>query len=262
MSKQEKMTALGGTGSKKLILPMIIIMLFMCISCVSAETINIGDYVVAVEQNECFNIPYSCDNCTFVNISIIAPNGTIIADNVEMSSASGFLYNYSFCETSDLGRYFVSYHYDDNGMSIYSDMDWFQVTPNGENATEGKAIFYIGLLAVLLFFLAFSIFGFVSFENLLARVGLFGLSYLLLIAVTFIGWNMANDFLLSSIFVAEMFRILFFVLIIGAFPLLIGAFAWYLIMLFRIKEIERLMNKGLSRDEAEHRQRNKYRGKR
>jgi len=253
MVYQKGYKGLGGTGSKIMILPMIILMLFMCIFLVSAETINIGDYVVAVKQNECFNIPYDCDNCTFVNMSIIAPNGTIIVDNVEMSSTSGFLYNYSFCDTSNLGRYFVSYHYDADGLYLNSDMDWFQVTPNGENATEGKAIFYIGLLVVLLFFLAFSIFGFVSFDNLLARVGLFGLAYLLLISVTFIGWNMANDFLTSSPFLISMLRIAFFVLITGLFPLLIGAFAWYVIMLFKIKEIERLMGKGFSEQEARRR---------
>jgi hypothetical protein len=40
---------------------------------------------------------------------------------------------------------------------------------------------------------------------------------------------------------------------IVAFPLLIGAFAWYVIMLFQIKEIQTLMDKGFSEDEARRR---------
>ena len=129
----------------------------------------------------------------------------------------------------------------------------FTITPNGEEASVGKAVFYIGLLFVLLFFLALCVLAFANFENLLARVGMVGLGYLLLIAITFIGWNMAGDFLTSSPFLVEMLRIFFWVLIIGTFPLLIGAFAWYVLMLFKVKEIERLMTKGMDMDEAERR---------
>lgn len=134
----------------------------------------------------------------------------------------------------------------------------FIVTPSGIEATTGRALIDMGLLFVLLLFLTGAVFIFTSSENLLAKVGMFGFGYLLLIAITFISWNMATDFLLSAPFIADMFRILFFVLIIGAFPLLLGAFAWYVIMLFRIKEIERLMGKGMSYDEAERRQGAKY----
>lgn len=134
----------------------------------------------------------------------------------------------------------------------------FQVTPNGEEATTGKAVFYIGLLFVLLFFLGISIFFFSDTDNLLTKVGSLGIAYLLLIAVTFIAWNMAKDFLTSSPFLISMLNTLFIILIIGAFPLLIGMFAWYVIMLFQIKEIHRLMDKGLSYDEAKRRQGEKY----
>jgi hypothetical protein len=95
-------------------------------------------------------------------------------------------------------------------------------------------------------------------ENLLVRVGSFGVSYILLVGITFIGWNMAKDFLTSAPMISEILRILFFVFMIGAFPILIGAFAWYVIMLFKIKEIDRLMTKGVSYKEAERRQGAKY----
>lgn len=133
-----------------------------------------------------------------------------------------------------------------------------EVTPNGEEATTGKAVFYIGLLAVLLFFLGISIYFFSDTDNLLTKVGSLGIAYLLLIAVTFIAWAMASDFLTSSPFLIAMLNILFIVLVIGAFPLLIGMFAWYVIMVFQIKEINRLMEKGLSFDEAKRRQGSKY----
>jgi hypothetical protein len=134
----------------------------------------------------------------------------------------------------------------------------FMVTPSGVEATTGRAFFDIGLLFILVLFLAGSILLFIEFENLLARVGMIGISYLLLVAISFISWQMANDFLLSAPFLIEMFRIIFFVLIIMALPLLIGAFIWYFLMLWKVKEIERLMSKGMSYDEAERRQGRKY----
>jgi hypothetical protein len=47
-------------------------------------------------------------------------------------------------------------------------------------------------------------------------------------------------------------------LVVGMFPLVIGAFAWYVLMLFKIKEIERLMSKGMDMGEAEKRQGRKF----
>jgi flagellar basal body-associated protein FliL len=129
----------------------------------------------------------------------------------------------------------------------------FAVTPNGEIASEGDAIFYVGLLGVFLFFFAISIYIFMEGNNLLSKVGSLGFGYLLLIAITFIGWNMSNDFLTSSPFIIEMLRLLFIILMIGAFPLLVGAFAYYIYMITKIKEIERLMSRGFDEHEARRR---------
>jgi hypothetical protein len=168
MYKLKKTSHTGASGSKKMILPMIILMFFMCISSVSAT----------------------------------ATNSTYVAGT-------------------------------------------------------GEAIVYFGLNGVLLLFLAGCFLIFLNYDNLLARVGSLGMGYLLLIAVSFVSWQMASDFITSA-FLIEMFRIIFLVLMIGAFPLLIGAFAWYLIMLFKIKEIERLMSKGMDQDEAERRTGRKF----
>jgi len=129
----------------------------------------------------------------------------------------------------------------------------FQITPTGLALQSGTSGIYIAILFLLVIFLVLSIMSFARFDNLLNRVGMIGLSYLLLIAITFIGWNMANDFITSAPFLISMLRILFFVLIIGVFPMVIGGFAWYFLMLWRIKEIQRLMDKGMDQNEAEHR---------
>lgn len=144
---------------------------------------------------------------------------------------------------------------------ILSMMPITSAVGNYTNATyvagTGEAIVYTTLNVVLLVFLIGCFAVFLYFNNLIARVLSFGIGYLLIVAITFVGWQMANDFLTSP-FLIEMFRIIFLVFVIGALPLLIGAFAWYVIMLFKIKEIDRLMTKGYSMDEAERRQGRKY----
>ena len=129
----------------------------------------------------------------------------------------------------------------------------FDVTPTGLTIQDGTSGIYIAMLFVLIIFLILSLLSFAQFDNLLNGVGMIGLSYLLLIAISFISWNMANDFLYSAPFIISMFRIFFYVLMVGLFPLLIGGFVWYLLMLWKIKEIQDLMKKGMPYDEAEHR---------
>jgi len=123
-------------------------------------------------------------------------------------------------------------------------------------AGTGEAIIYSGLLITILVFLGLCFFIFINYNNLISRVFSFGFGYLLFIAISFISWNMANDFLTNTFLIA-FFRIIFLVLMVGAFPLLIGSFAWYVIMLFRIKEIEKLMEKGFSFEDAETRVKNR-----
>lgn len=176
-------------------------------------------------------------------ITITAPDSTTLVNNQPMTHYNSFM-NYSFNLTTQAGQY--NYF-----LNNYSNS--FLVTPNGEEATSGKAIFYIGLLFVLIVFLVLIAFSFVKFDNLLNRVGMLGLGYLVLIAITFIAWNMSRDFLTSSPFTISMFWILFLVLMVGAFPLLIGGFAWYIIMLFQIKEIQHMMDKGMDGEEAQRR---------
>jgi hypothetical protein len=188
---------------------------------------------------------------TEYNITISYPNGTTFISNQATTPLGNgaFSYTTSFNQT---GMHRVQmFCYD--GTYSFSDEGYYDVTPNGQTATIGTGVFYIGLLVILVIFLIGCVVFFMNFDNLLARVGMIGLGYLLLIAISFVAWNMAKDFLTSSPFLIEMFWVIFLVLIIGLFPLLIGGFAWYLIMLFQIKEINNLMEHGMDEQEAHER---------
>jgi len=85
----------------------------------------------------------------------------------------------------------------------------FEITPNGESPQTGVAIFYIGFLALLIFGLIFiTYFGVVS-DQLFIKATSWGGGYLLLMAISFIAWQMASDFLISSPFLVQFLRILF-----------------------------------------------------
>lgn len=208
------------------------------------------------KQDDSISLYQYCDSCTYVKLtSVKYPNGTILNFN-DVMTKSGTNYNYTWADTTLTGNYFYTVCGDKDGSLTCEDIS-FEITPTGTELTAGASYVYIGLLIVLVIFLGLCASMFMKNNNLLAKVGSLGMGYLILIAITFIAWNMAEDFLVLS-FTTDMFRILFFVLIIGAFPLLIGAFAYYLIMVFRIKEIENLMKHGFSEEEAGERVRRKH----
>lgn len=225
------------------------ILIFFVLAMINYASATLGTF----KQNDCVNVKTILSNVTLVNLSTLSyPNSSIAVSNIVMSQ-TGQTFTYEFCGANVTGTYIYDY-FDNIGGSYVND---FIITPNGENASIGSAVFYIGLLAILIFFLGLAIYIFMENDNLLSKIGMFGLSYLLLIAITFVGWQMASDFLTSSPFLISMLRILFFVFVIGLFPLVIGGFAWYVIMLFRIKEIEGLMKHGMNEQEAEERYENR-----
>lgn len=275
MFNDAKTTHTNTPQSKKTLLVMIMFMLFMVFSplvssappfqtssgasswqvrteFIDVHKINTQHEFIAHIYNESNGVPITSGaSCYF---HLYNQHGNHLLELTDTTTSHS--YDYEFIANAGnfttAGQY--SYLIQCNSSTQGGFIAWtFEVTPNGELADTGTAVFYIGLLAVLLFFLALTIYSFTQFDNLLNRVGMIGIGYLLIIAITFIGWNMALDFLTSSPFLIEMLRILFFVFIIGFFPLVIGGFIWYFLMLWRIKEIQGLMGKGMSEDEAQRR---------
>lgn len=185
--------------------------------------------------------------------------GNHIYEGFDATASHNFDYTFNVNggNFSSSGVYYINYQCNNSILGGY-EANYLEITPNGEEATEGKAIFYMGLFAVLIFFFAISLYFMINGEHLLIRGGGLGFAYLTLLIITFIGWNMANDFLTSSPIIISFLRTLFFVLIIGALPMLLGALAWYFLMTMKVKAISNLMTKGLSYDEAERRTGRKY----
>jgi hypothetical protein len=126
----------------------------------------------------------------------------------------------------------------------------FNITPNGEEPTEGKAIFYIGALILLVIFLVLSVYGFTKFETPTMKL-LFGYCiYLVMVGISYISWVMSTNFLTATQFIGRFFWIIFLFLMIMFFPMMIVSVIWYVWLLVSIKQIKDMIERGVPEDEA------------
>lgn len=87
------------------------------------------------KQNSCVDIK-TILNSSWANISSISyPNSTVAYSNVGMTK-SGQTFNYTFCNTSDMGTY--TYDYFDNNGDVY--VNDFIVNFNGSDAPSGTLV--------------------------------------------------------------------------------------------------------------------------
>lgn len=126
----------------------------------------------------------------------------------------------------------------------------FDVTPNGSNPTTAASIFYIGLLFLLIIFFIISIYASFKIESLLVRFILLNVAYLLLIALTFSAYTMADNFLTSVSFITAFLKITWRFIFYAYFPYILALSVWIIYMMLTIKQINNLMEKGVPYDEA------------
>lgn len=157
---------------------------------------------------------------------------------------------------SDLGQH-AFYIWCNNSYLGGEAKGTFIVTPTGEEGTTSKAIFYIGILFLLLILFIASIYGASASEQLWTKTGLGGVAYLLMVAITFIAWMMSANFMTTAPFMIEFLRIAFIVLTVAIFPVLIGLFCYGFWMMMRIDEIKKLQEQGYSDTEAAEKVKNR-----
>jgi len=191
------------------------------------------------------------------NITILDPDETVLASfDAMVNNATTQKHEYTLTGVNMTGFYCYDITCSGGGLnatSSYCD----EVTPNGEAPTTASGIFYIGIFAVLLLFFVLTIWGITKFDNIIARFSLFQFGYLLLIAIVFISYMMANDFLTSAPMIVSMFKILFWVVTIAFFPYVLGMMIWVGYSMITIKEIKDMMDHGLPMEEAEGRRKGK-----
>ena len=202
---------------------------------------------------ECLNNGTYCSGAALCNVSVKSPDGSLLIDNkVMINQISVHNFSVNASDNERLGQHEVTTICADNGRQNFGKF-FYLVTANGETVSLAKSIFYaLGFIVILGLFI-FSVFGFVQSEGFLGK-GSFGLfSYLFLLVITFLGWNVANDFVTSAPFLIEFLRIMFIVLMVGFFPLILATFAWLGYMSVTHQDIVKLIEKGVPEEEAERR---------
>lgn len=108
-----------------------------------------------VAQYNCKDIIETCPNCTYVNISsIVYPNYVDL--NPKIMTKIGTNFNYTFCNTSELGQYIINFDHDLDGIQDIARINFF-VTKSGEVReinpfTPLISIIFFGLICLVLSF--------------------------------------------------------------------------------------------------------------
>jgi hypothetical protein len=129
--------------------------LLICVTNIFAVTeVGYVQSLPPVKQYDCVKLPQICGACTYNNISSISyPNSSQAIGEVAMDKL-GTEYNYTFCDTSTLGKYIVKGYGDPSGIIEPWAYD-FTVTTTGTNnnntiplflAIGGFIIFIVAIL--------------------------------------------------------------------------------------------------------------------
>lgn len=227
--------------------------------CLIAMSIILASYVDASEifkQNTRVNLKVPCSNnntlCSAsatANITIFYPDKTDVIRNAVMTNNPTY-FNYTILEnmTFMTGEYTYIAYGDDGGLKD-SYTDSFTITPNGEEATTGRAVFYIGFLAVLVISLIVCLIAYSHCDprpEAWGKYAILSLSYLLGMAFTFIAWNLAKDFMSSAPFIVEFLRVSFLVVMAGFFPFVVYLFITFIRSITESREIKRLAERGIN----------------
>lgn len=248
----------------------IIIILCMIIPIVSSATqVNINsaegfqiDYLKfeSVEKGQDFDLVVRVINVTnglgisdaSCNTLIQNKTGNSIISLDHSYAGSGY-YNLTLnFTTTNQGEY--AYHISCNNTALGGFASGiFFITESGELPTTATSILYFGLLLLLVFGLIFiTYFGIIS-EKIFVKTFSWGFGYLFLVAISFVSWTMASDFLTFSPFLIEFLRWIFLVLMILFLPFMIILFAYGVYTMLTIKEIKDMMERGISIEEATER---------
>jgi hypothetical protein len=198
----------------------------------------------------CIENDYSlCSSSTNCTITIFYPDSSVLIDGENMTHNTNY-FNYTITgdNLTQLGEYSssVSCVGSDNGFTTFM----FLVTPNGEEPTTGRAVFYGILFTSLMIFLVVAVSQLGKKEGYGWTVGLISFSYIMLVGILFVGWQIAENFLTSIPFISSILYIFWLISMIAFFPFII-ILSFKLFLSMTEEGITKdLMKKGYSKEEA------------
>jgi hypothetical protein len=196
--------------------------------------------------------------------SIQYPNRTFTYLRAPMTNQGGGYFNYTFCDTSQVGEYIVNGIGNPNGLNTAFTYD-FEVNSLGIEYSTAQSITYFFLFALALFFFLFTCWGawrvpyhneqyydeesynittVVNWKKYL-KLFLFVMAYGLLIVISYLAWNISYGFL-SFLTIGYLFRVIFITLMALLTPLFVGTIVWAVIAFVQDKNIKKLYEQGFT----------------
>lgn len=236
----------------KLVLSLSLIIFILLIGLGSAN-----DYK---KQNSWFNITDTCTldnglicdssfNCNFtvtykLDDSILLNNKQASKDNLI------FYYTLNDSYTSKNGDYQVDINCYNNSVGG-KDVKYFTINPSGEEPTIPKVFLYISLLFVLLVIFGVIMWAHMKDTGQVWKVWWFSIMWLWIIAVSFISFNIARDFITSNGFIQSFFYLIWLVTIIS-FPFyIIFCIGYTFYFIYEQKAVQDLIQRGFSQEDAQ-----------
>lgn len=212
---------------------------------------------------------YFCPATVTCNVSLQhISSSSFILENQEQPIVGNFIrIELNTTQTTTNGYYLGDVKCQNSATGVNdSDGFYLYISQNGELPEIPKAIFYVGLLIVLIVIQVIVFWAHMGDKAFIWKFWWFSMTWVLMIGISFTAWRMSQDFLTSSGFLVSMFYIIFLVLLLTFVPFILVLILWTFMMLFIwLFMILPLEKRGLNSDDAwaylEQRNKNKFLGK-
>jgi len=141
-----------------------------------------------------------------------------------------------------------------NNSEVYGfKTGFFGLNNYGEVLTEAIEGSHNNAMWFLMILFGFGLFGLIKIDSLLGKFALYWFCHVLFVVGTFAEWNYLHGYALSQIVTEGIFKVLFFVSITAMLPMMILSIAWMIIMFSQSKDIQGLIDRGSTEEDATER---------
>jgi len=194
---------------------------------------------------------------TTCKLSIIYPNQTLMVENVAATYTGSGVAQYTIPDNSIDGPYKVPLSCTfPTGESEDGNAN-FAITPNGEILSGASASVYVGLIIILLAILVLVLWGVVTSDSFGWKMGLTSFAYIVANIFLLVCWKTAESFLTAVPFLEILFHVLWIISNACYIPMFLGVIAYMLFHMTDEKNIETLMDRGFTEDQARWRTKRK-----
>jgi len=212
------------------------IFLFVFLAFIFINLTNLAssaDTISPIKVSTCGQLPQLDATVAWENVTSVQLPDKSINNFGQFMDKNGPYFNFTFCNTSQLGTYYVN-GYDNNSISWKYD---FKVTANGQALETSNSLLYVIVLVISFVFFVIAIWGglalpyqnkrdqmtgyILAVENLkYLKMFCWAIAYLMVLIMSYFGWIISQMFLYID-FLGNIFKFAFYALAYSTLPLFI-----------------------------------------